>query len=40
MTIKDVMLRYASGASVKQVVSEAIERSRADTTHAILEITH
>lgn len=40
MTIKDVMLRYASGASIKQVVSEAIERARADTTHAILEITH
>lgn len=38
MTIADIQSQYAAGASVRSVVEAAIERAKADTNHAVLEV--
>lgn len=38
MTISDIKKQIADGSSVRQVVEAAIERAKADTKHAMLEI--
>ena len=38
MTVSDIQKRYQDGATVRQVVTEAIERAQADQNHAILEV--
>ena len=38
MTVSDIQKRYQDGATVRQVVAEAIERAKADQNHAVLEV--
>lgn len=38
MTIADIFQLYEKGASVREIVQAAIDRAKADTNHAVLEI--
>lgn len=38
MTIQDIFKQYETGASVREVVQDAIDRAKQDTHHAVLEV--
>lgn len=38
MTVADIQAEYAAGKSIRSIVEAAIERAKADTKHAVLEV--